>query len=113
MYSTRLFADIIDCLTHRSASIRSCAEKMSEFVLEYDRKNDGTLGQLGKQVIKKRFESYNKAWLANVNMDTANNGGFGYFNDGNGYDPSADLDNSLPSSGKYNSARVTENYITI
>ncbi len=31
MYSTRLFADIIDCLTHRSSAIRAQAELMSEF----------------------------------------------------------------------------------
>jgi hypothetical protein len=31
MYSTRVFTDIIDCLTHRSAAVRAKAEQMSEF----------------------------------------------------------------------------------
>jgi len=36
-------------------------------VLEHDRKADGSIGSLGKQVIKRRFESYNKVWLSTVN----------------------------------------------
>lgn len=31
MYNTRIFADIIESLTHRSAAVRAMAEKMSEF----------------------------------------------------------------------------------
>lgn len=83
MYSTRIFSDIIECLTHRSTVIRSKAEVMSDIVLEYDRKNTGEMGQLGKQVLKKRFESYNKVWLANV-VESGNNGYGG--GDGGYYD---------------------------
>lgn len=76
MYSTRIFSDIIECLTHRSTAIRSKAEIMSEIVLEYDRKPTGELGQLGKQVLKKRFESFNKVWLANFNESQGGGGGY-------------------------------------
>ncbi len=47
-------------------------------VLEHDRKPDGSVGQLGKQVIKRRFESYNKVWLANTQQYEMNGGGNGY-----------------------------------
>ena len=30
MYSTRIFSDIIECLTHRSSAVRMKAEQMSE-----------------------------------------------------------------------------------
>jgi hypothetical protein len=66
MYSTRVFADIIECLSHRNSAIRNKAEKMSEFVFEYDRKSDGELGQLAKSIIRKKFENYNKVWLQTV-----------------------------------------------
>lgn len=32
-------------------------------VLEYDRKPSGELGAMGTQIIKRRFETYNKGWL--------------------------------------------------
>ena len=35
----------------------------SLLVLEYDRKDSGELGQLGAQIRKKRFESYNQVGL--------------------------------------------------
>jgi hypothetical protein len=35
-------------------------------VLEYDRLANGDLGLLGKQILKKRFEAYNMAWLQEV-----------------------------------------------
>lgn len=38
-------------------------------VLEYDRKQSGEIGQLGQQVLRKRFESYNKVWVANANLN--------------------------------------------
>jgi hypothetical protein len=66
MYSTRIFSDIVECLSHRNSAIRNKSEKMSEFILEYDRKADGELGQLAKSIIRKRFENYNKPWLTNV-----------------------------------------------
>jgi hypothetical protein len=30
MYSTRIFSDIIECLTHRNAAVRMKAEQMSD-----------------------------------------------------------------------------------
>jgi hypothetical protein len=43
-------------------------------VLEFDRSSAGEPGQLGKEIIRKRFESHNKIWLANNDMG-GNNGG--------------------------------------
>jgi hypothetical protein len=43
-------------------------------VLEFDRSSAGEPGQLGKEIIRKRFESYNKIWLANNNMGGDNGG---------------------------------------
>ncbi len=44
-------------------------------VLEFDRKNTGEPGQLGREIIKKRFESYNRVWLLNNGMGGADNVG--------------------------------------
>lgn len=77
MYSTRIFSDIIECLGHRNSSIRAKAEKMSEFVYEYDRKADGELGQMAKSIIKKRFENYNRLWLNTVFGSAGGGGGGG------------------------------------
>jgi hypothetical protein len=74
MYSTRIFADIIECLTHRQPAIRSIAEQMSDIVLEYDRKDNGELGALAKSILKKRFENYNRVWLQAV-MNTSHSMG--------------------------------------
>lgn len=55
-------------------------------MLENDRKPDGSIGQLGKQVIKRRFESYNKVWLANTQYEmsgASNGGGMMGYGDGN------------------------------
>jgi hypothetical protein len=35
-------------------------------VLEFDRGADGELGNLGRKILQKKFESYNKAWLGAV-----------------------------------------------
>lgn len=41
------------------------------------------MGQLGKQVIKRRFESYNKVWLANTQYEMSGSGGMmGYDDNG-------------------------------
>lgn len=64
-------------------------------MLEYDRKADGSLGQLGKQVVKRRFESFNQTWLAQVPLYSSSALGYGGYDDepdfggmlsGNGYD---------------------------
>ena len=68
MYSTRIVVDIIECLSDPSAAVRACADEVTELVLEYDRKDDGELGQLGLQIRKKRFEGYNNRWLAQFDM---------------------------------------------
>jgi hypothetical protein len=75
MYSTRIFSDIVECLSHRNSAIRNKSEKMSEFILEYDRKVDGELGQLAKSIIRKRFENYNKLWLTNAIGSNYNSAG--------------------------------------
>lgn len=63
LFNTRIFADLVDCLDHRNAAVRAKAEQMSDIVLEYDRKPSGELGAMGTQIIKRRFETYNKGWL--------------------------------------------------
>lgn len=45
-------------------------------VYEFDRKSNGEPGQLGREIIRKRFESYNKVWLTNVPLSPTNNDGF-------------------------------------
>ncbi len=100
MYSTRIFSDIVECLSHRNAAVRNKAEKMSDIgkedklisspflltalfapfsctVLEYDRKDDGELGTLAKTIVKKRFENYNKVWLQTVFFNGADGLGTG------------------------------------
>jgi len=74
MYSTRIFADIIECLTNRQPALRSMAERMSDIVLEYDRKENGELGALAKSILKKRFENYNRVWLQAVMSSDAMGG---------------------------------------
>lgn len=32
-------------------------------VLEFDRNAEGEIGNLGKKILQKQFEAYNKAWL--------------------------------------------------
>jgi hypothetical protein len=39
---------------------------LSSTVLEFDRGADGELGNLGRKILQKKFESYNKAWLGAV-----------------------------------------------
>ena len=63
MYSTRIVVEIIDCLSHKNVAIRNAADELTELVLEYDRLNNGDLGQLGKQIRKKRYEGFNMVWL--------------------------------------------------
>ncbi len=68
MYSTRIVVDIIECLSDPCAAVRACADEVTDFVLEYDRKESGELGQLGLQIRKKRFEGYNTRWLTQFDL---------------------------------------------
>lgn len=89
MYSTRIVVDIIECLTDPSAAVRAAADEVTDLVLEYDRHEDGELGQLGLQIRKKRFESYNSKWLTHFDMlsgGTGHSGGTVYdYQDDNDY----------------------------
>jgi hypothetical protein len=101
MYSTRIVVDIIECLNHRNAAVRRKAEVMCDLgkllqrpslrlydrlimsprcrcgcyvVLEFDRGADGQLGNLGKKILQKKFQSYNKEWLQAVEQEYAHHG---------------------------------------
>ena len=88
MYSTRVVIDMIDRLNHSNSAVRMSAGKACELVLEMDRKEGtGELGDLGLQIRKKRFEGYNRKWIAMTNEDVAgvengyNMRSVGYFDD--------------------------------
>lgn len=53
-------------------------------MLEYDRKPSGELGALGSQVLKRRFEAHNKAWLQAMGGSAAllSQGDDYYYDDG-------------------------------
>ena len=62
-------------------------------VLEFDRKINGEPGQLGQEIIRRRFESFNKIWLANCNGSSSidhGNHDFGGISDVNSH--SLDMD---------------------
>ena len=48
-------------------------------MLEFDRGIGGELGQLGRKILQKKFESHNKAWLEAVQEEYAHHayGGYG------------------------------------
>ena len=50
-----------------------------DIVLEFDRGIGGELGQLGRKILQKKFESHNKAWLEAVQEEYAHHayGGYG------------------------------------
>ncbi|CAM9780427.1 unnamed protein product, partial [Phaeothamnion confervicola] len=55
---------MLACLDHpRVPAIRRMAAAGLDLVLEFDRNEDGTVGELGVQVRRHRFRSYNKEWL--------------------------------------------------
>jgi hypothetical protein len=70
LYGTRVIIDIIECLHHPNGAVRAISDQVVELVLELDR-NDltGELGQLGLQIRKKRFESYNQKWLVEMSHE--------------------------------------------
>mmetsp|Transcript_29766 Transcript_29766/g.49787 ORF Transcript_29766/g.49787 Transcript_29766/m.49787 type:complete len:947 (-) Transcript_29766:278-3118(-) len=63
MYSTRIVVDIIECLNHRSGAVQRKAALMCELVLEFDRNQEGDIGNLGMKILQKKFESFNKQWV--------------------------------------------------
>ena len=71
LYGTRIIADIIECLGHTNPAVRFISDQVVELVLEVDRNElTGELGQLGLQIRKKRFDSYNQKWLTEmIHMD--------------------------------------------
>lgn len=79
LYGTRIIVDIIECLGHTNPAVRSISDQVVELVLEVDRNEiTGELGQLGLQIRKKRFDSYNQKWLLEMlqydDMSSINNG---------------------------------------
>ena len=107
MYSTRIVVDIIDCLSHRSQAIRMKAEKMSDIVLENDRKPNGEIGPMGKEVVRKRFDSYNKMWINNVLNQIDNEDDSGeYYGDRILSQDNLDPNDSMTTTAKYYNERV-------
>ena len=64
MYSTRIVVDIINCLSSPYGAVRRSARDATDLVMELDREEDGTPGNLGLQILKKRYEGFNRKWLA-------------------------------------------------
>jgi len=80
MYNTRIVVDIIDCLTHKNSKVREEASKVTDIVLEHDRREEGELGQLGLQIRKKRFEGYNMHYVKQLEV-TMDHDDYGYGSD--------------------------------
>ena len=60
-------------MSHKNKAIRKAADAILEFVLEQDRQANGELGKLGDQIKKKRFNSYNSAWLQECSHSDSDN----------------------------------------
>jgi hypothetical protein len=89
----------IDCLTHFSIA-----------VLEFDRKPNGEIGQLGQQILKKRFMSFNKVWMANVYDQQQPGSGGGnnfYFDDSDRLMSANEQEVSLMNSANYFNDKVS------
>lgn len=83
MYATRIVSDMIDKLNHENAAVRHVAGRATALVLELDRREgSGELGELGVQIRKKRFEGYNRQWMAMLDVDFGGGaGGADYLDD--------------------------------
>jgi len=68
MYSTRIVVDIIECLHHKHPVVREKADEITELIFELDRLPSGAPGNLGSEIVKKRFESYNRVWIENSDV---------------------------------------------
>ena len=64
LYNSRVLLDILDCLDHPNATIIKYADACLDLVVEYDRDDASlTLGDLGAQVRRRRFQAHNRDWL--------------------------------------------------
>ncbi|CAM9486517.1 unnamed protein product [Ascophyllum nodosum] len=63
LYSTGALTEMIEALESHHQPTRSMANACMEIVLEFDRNEEGRLGQMGEQVRRRRFAAYNKEWL--------------------------------------------------
>jgi hypothetical protein len=83
MYGTRVVVDIIECLHHNSTAVRNMADQVCELVLELDRETNGELGELGRKIKRKRFDSYNKKWLMEIAAEdeVVRHGSYGSYED--------------------------------
>ncbi len=86
MYSTRIVVDIINCLSSPYGAVRRSARDATDLVMELDREEDGTPGNLGLQILKKRYEGFNRKWLAVLDGgDQTMTNTSGYFDDEEDY----------------------------
>ena len=63
LYNSRVLLDVMDCLENENPVIAHRADACLDLVCEHDRQADGDFGDLGSQVRKRRFQSFNKAYL--------------------------------------------------
>ncbi|GMH56687.1 hypothetical protein TrLO_g4274 [Triparma laevis f. longispina] len=66
LYSTEAMADISECVGSKHRGTREVAEKCLELILEYDRDENGQIGELGAQVRRRRFLAHNKEWVEDI-----------------------------------------------
>eukprot|EP00752_Nemacystus_decipiens_P011829 g10495.t1 len=63
LYSTGALTEMLDALDSRHPPTRAMATACMDIVLEFDRSEDGRLGQMGEQVRRRRFAAHNREWL--------------------------------------------------
>ncbi|CAM9329038.1 unnamed protein product [Ectocarpus sp. 4 AP-2014] len=63
LYSTGALTEMLDALDSRHPPTRAMATACMDIVLEFDRSDDGRLGQMGEQVRRRRFAAHNREWL--------------------------------------------------
>ena len=69
LYNSRVLVDVMDCLEHASPCVARRADACLDVVCEHDRTASGDLGELGSQVRKRRFQSFNKEYLQKTALD--------------------------------------------
>ena len=70
LYNSRVLLDVMDCLENENPVIATRADACLDLVCEHDRQADGDFGDLGSQVRKRRFQSFNKAYLRKAELST-------------------------------------------
>ena len=70
LYNSRVLLDVMDCLENENPVIATRADACLDLVCEHDRQADGDFGDLGSQVRKRRFQSFNKAYLQKTELST-------------------------------------------